>query len=322
MNLKWQLARGYEGLLKHLPSSTYKVVPLILRRALLDLQWGGYRSKAKLLQSQLCESKSPILLISVPKSGTHLLQTLLAGTPGTVLRRSLTEAAYLSREEQYEEAKKKLSVAKPGEIYPVHLYYSEELVGWLNKFEIKRLFIYRDPRDVLVSNMNYCLYVLKELHPWHAFLSQLESEAECLDLLIEGTETRAAEQSDGRKFIPRVDEFYSPFLGWLSDDQTYSLKFEELVNRSYSKNLRACENVVRGLLDYLEVSTPRLSEEGIHEFIKMGSDPSRSNTYYRGRTRSWVKYFNEEHKAKFERFAGALLSDLGYENHMQLGESH
>jgi len=256
-----------------------------------------------------------VLCNSIQKSGTHLIVGLAAALPGL---RAYGRRAYwhhLNRERveprkrpTLEGEIRRLRKCLPGEIYRGHLAAAPQIADLLHRRGFKHLFVYRDPRDVVVSLM-FWWERHQEIDAWpFRYFQGLASSEERLRFLIEGWPANL----DDPRFpaevgYPNVAERFAEFLPWLSDPQCLSIRFEDLVGPE-SKT-----DTYRRIAEYLLTDPTQDQLSLAVEHMSAGSDPSQSKTFRKGRSGDWRETLNAEHVALMKRYAGKLLVELGYE---------
>jgi hypothetical protein len=245
------------------------------------------------------EKASNVLITSVPKCGTHLLKQVVLGAP------FYKRGKWISLQKSIRE---QIDGCHDQTVMVGHLEYSEELVRYLNKKGIRRLFIYRDPRDMLIS---YVFYV-KEIAPEHElrnyFLHVLGSDEERIMKLITGFHYQEENLTYGDLTL-----HYQPFLPWIEDKGTLALRFEDLVSSNECK-----EQTISRIADYLwhDSTFDQYNKEVLRKRMLENIRPSRSGTFRKGVSGDWKNYFTAQHKSVFKEVAGQLLIDLGYEKDM------
>jgi len=101
-----------------------------------------------------------VICNSYPKSGTHLLAQILLKIEGINKWNDIISVQSLSGVMNTENhISYKYKSAPSNSLIKSHLMCSSEIIGILNQRNHKRIFIYRDLRDVAVSHANW---VLKE----------------------------------------------------------------------------------------------------------------------------------------------------------------
>lgn len=160
-------------------------------------------------------------------------------------------------------------------------------------------FIYRDPRDMLVSQVFFATDMHEE-HGMHVFYKSLPDFDERLKVAITGIDR------DGLKMVS-VKQRYEGVFQWLEQPGVMCLRFEDLINdRDATLNAMLDEVEKTGY----EIPTPR---EKALEILVEAIQPKKSHTFRSGKTGGWREYFGDEHKVLFKDVAGDLLVRLGYE---------
>jgi len=179
---------------------------------------------------------------------------------------------------------------------------SSEIVAVLCQPGRVNYFIYRDPRDMLVSQVFFATDMHEE-HGMHDFYKSLPDFGERLKVAITGIDR------DGLKMVS-VRQRYEGVFEWLEQPGVMCIRFEDLINDR--------DATLNAMLDDVEktgyhIPTPR--EEALEVLID-AIQPKKSHTFRSGKTGGWREHFTDEHKALFKDVAGNLLIMLGYEvNH-------
>jgi len=265
-----------------------------MRRWVTELRWG----KAEL-------AKSPAVLgNAMPKSGSHLIIQVLQGlthlgpfvNPGfppvnrTEDNRKLRAEAVLAN----------IHAMRPGDIGYGYLHACQPFIEALTRPGKAMVFVYRDPRDMIVSHVFYAT----EMHPGHGmhryYTEVLRTMEERISAAIEGVDEEGVELSN-------IKEKYERYLGWLQTPEVLSLRFEDLILDR--------DNALVCLLNYLEQRgfSPKMTQEQSVLALKEAIAPSRSGTFRKGKPGNWQEYFTPANKTLFKEVAGNLLIQLGYE---------
>ncbi|NOY98958.1 MAG: sulfotransferase domain-containing protein, partial [Chloroflexi bacterium] len=248
----------------------------------------------------------PILLgISFPKSGTHLLNQILLGFSKVApfsRHIPLMFAAYegeTGRKRSVDEALAYLNALRPLDVTAAHLLAWPQVVARVCTPDFVPYFIFRDPRDVVVSHVFYIAEMLPG-HHHHVYYRSLKSFDERLKVSILGLPEADVE-------FPDIAGRFAFYTDWLDHPEVLPLHFEDFIH-----NRRAALGEV---LDHFlkRVGTLPTPREQILDELEASIDPSRSPTFRSGRTGEWKKYFTDEHKRIFKDVAGDLLIRLGYE---------
>lgn len=183
-----------------------------------------------------------VLLNTIPKSGTHLLhqylmsmgyidyQGFIASTPSFSMRlRSEGEVLRLmNRMMRYE-------------LMSGHIYYSSQVCRAAKDLGIPIVFLYRDPRAVFFSEINY-LANMNRWHRCHSYFKKCADFDQRFDLCLNGIGT-------DKFHYPAFRERIKPYLGWVNEGHVLSVKFEDLIESSSSVSM------LNGISSYLKKST-------------------------------------------------------------------
>jgi hypothetical protein len=160
-------------------------------------------------------------------------------------------------------------------------------------------FIYRDPRDMLVSQVFFATDMHEE-HGMHEYYKSLPDFGARLNVAITGID------KDGLKMVS-VKERYNGVFQWLEQKHVMCIRFEDLINNR--------DATLSAMLDEVEktgykIPTPRAQALSV---LIEAIQPKKSHTFRSGKTGGWKEHFTAEHKHLFKDVAGDLLIQLGYE---------
>ena len=268
------------------------------------------RTSAKSVQAMLrwkrltFNSAPPIFGNSKPKSGSHLLLQVLAGICQVVPHkyveaqpvRTITKDG---RRKTKEEILDELKRIPQGVIGWGYVEASPENVAFLCQSGRVNYFVYRDPRDLLVSQVFFATDMYED-HGMHDFYQSLPDFAERLKVAITGLDR------DGLRMVG-VKQRYEGVFQWLEQKNVMCIRFEDLINNR--------DVTLNAMLDEVEktgyqIPTPR---EKALAVLAESIQPKKSHTFRSGKTGTWQEYFGEEHKKLFKNVAGDLVVKLGYE---------
>lgn len=280
-------------------------LPLTLKIPLKLLRWQIRRWQAGLRWGFGYQASLPAVLgNAMPKSGSHLIIQVLQGltrigpfvNPGfpPVNRaednRKLDDAATL----------RNLQRLRAGDIAYGYIQAREPFVSLLTQPSYATIFVYRDPRDMLVSHVFYATQIHRG-HGMHEYYTQrLRDMEQRLNAAIYGVDEPDAQLAGVRKK-------YLDYLGWLETPGVLSLRFEDLIlNRQQALNR---------ILDYLCERGVELhvSREQACRALEEAIVPKRSGTFRKAQPGNWREYFSEANKEAFKSVAGDILIRLGYE---------
>ncbi|HLO13708.1 MAG TPA: sulfotransferase domain-containing protein, partial [Anaerolineales bacterium] len=265
---------------------------------------GGLESTLIKSRAEVGHLSSPVLFNSIPKSGTNLLKNILVVLPNARVVGDLSLAAEKDQnDERLDLVKSRISDLRPGCIYGGHIPYSTAIADWLCKHEVKQLFLYRDPRDVTVSLHHYVMEKRKR-HAYYELYASLGSNSDRLFGTICGVGEGQTVYKVSQSSIPNVKVMFDAFEKWLKDENTFPLRYEDLMNP-----IDNGAEVVTKLLEFLNVP---YNQELVETILSRGKDPSKSRTFRRGGSGAWREEYSEKHVEVFRRVAGDLLERWGY----------
>lgn len=247
----------------------------------------------------------PTLLgISFPKSGTHLLDQILLGFSNVAPYAKRLHSFYAEYEGESgikrapDQALRWLDSLRPRDVASAHLFARPEVVARVCSPKFIPYFIFRDPRDVVVSHVFYVTEMEKN-HVHHAYYQSLPDFDSRLKVSILGRPDAGIE-------FPNIAERFAPYMDWLNHPEVLAIHFEDLIHARAATLTR--------ILDHFLTRVPlRAPRELILKSLESSINPSRSPTFRSGKTGEWKKYFTDEHKKIFDDVAGDLLVKLGYE---------
>ena len=264
------------------------------RRALSTLRWGVEK-----------RNNAPVVFANaMPKSGSHLIIQILHGltklgpfvNPGfppvnrSEDNRKLPPEAILAN----------IQRLRPGDLGYGYIHAQEPFLSELIRPGVATLFVFRDPRDMIVSHVFYATEIHKG-HGMHQYYTQvLNTTEERINAQILGVNDPGFELSP-------IRVKYEAYLGWLEQPEILCLRFEDLIldrDRSLSR-----------LLDFLEekgITTLVPRQKAIEE-LKRTIAPNRSGTFRKGKPGNWREHFTTDNIARFKETSGDLLLRMGFE---------
>lgn len=179
-----------------------------------------------------------------------------------------------------------------------HLPYSEDLSEFLQIHGFKVIYIIRDPRDVLISAINY-----QKKWKKNPFYNEFQNMS--LDECIAHVFSRA---SKGRIVDGSLKERVENSIGWLSDTGVFTTTFEALVGPKGGGSTSKQLDTVKGVCEYLELSLKKQRIDMINSWVF----DSKSKTFHKGLIGQWKTVLNDKQKEMVNREIGRLLNELGY----------
>ena len=246
----------------------------------------------------------PIFGNSKPKSGSHLLLQILNGFTQIMPYqyvdadpiRTITQNG---RRRKADEILADLKRVPRGVIGWGYVDATPENASFLTETGRVNYFIYRDPRDMLVSQVFFATD-MHEGHGMHEYYNSLPDFGERLKVAITGID------QDGLKMVS-VKKRYEGVFQWLEQKNVMCIRFEDLINDRDATLLSMLDEVEK--MGY-QIPTPRGKALSI---LVDAIQPGKSHTFLSGKTGGWKQYFTDEHKSLFKDMAGDLLVKLGYE---------
>ena len=246
---------------------------------------------------------NPVLINSFPKSGTHLLYQLFENLPN--LKKYNTFVASMPSVTQIQKSEIKtvnlINSIVRGELVRSHLFYKPVYDKILNEKQIVHFFIYRDPRDVVISEANY-LYDMNKWHRLHKYYKKYPNLDDRIMFSIKGNAFHKTPIT-----YPNVVKRFEKYKGWLSSPHAYPVRYEDLAGKNRYEVIKIM------MSHYLKISNEDLDVNTLVEKAISNINPRKSHTFREGGIQKWKKYFNEEHKEVFKNISGELLIELGYE---------
>ena len=225
----------------------------------------------------------PVLLgISFPKSGTHLLDQILLGFSQVAPYAKRVHSFYAEYEgesgkkREPEKALAWLDSLQPRDIASAHLFARPEAIARVCSENFAPYFIFRDPRDVVVSHVFY-VTDMEARHVHHEYYKSLPDFDARLKVSILGRPDAGIE-------FPNIADRFAPYLGWLDKKEVLTIHFEDLIHHREA----TLTSIMDHLLNRVTLHTPR---QLILDSLETSINPKKSPTFRSGKTGEWKKYF-------------------------------
>lgn len=246
----------------------------------------------------------PIFGNSKPKSGSHLLLQVLAGMTRAMPYRyvgadPVRTIARNGARRSPDEILRELRATPTGVIGWGYVEPTPENMEFLCRPDRVNYFLYRDPRDVLVSHVYFATDMYEE-HGMHGLYRSLPDFGARLKIAITGID------GEGLK-LASVRQRYQAVLDWLHVPGVLCIRFEDFLDRR--------EAVLNSMLDQVEKTGYRIRAPRARcvSLLAAAIQPTQSRTFRSGTSGGWREHFTPEHKRLFHEVAGDLLVQLGYE---------
>jgi hypothetical protein len=239
----------------------------------------------------------PIVVNSLPKSGTHLLLQITQAMPHSRYygRFIATSPSLTQRERSPKAVAKRIAGLMPAETLGAHLYYSTEVADAMERINALHLFIYRDPRDVITSEAHY-LSDMNRWHRMHKYFRDLSDHKARLALALDGLDER----------YPEANARMLPYAGWVSAPGVVAIRYEDLIGS------RQADEVARITAAWRkrggEVSDP----DNLGMRLSASIDPGKSHTFREGGSGNWRNKLTDEEAREITERLEPSLTAYGY----------
>jgi len=187
------------------------------------------------------------------------------------------------------------------ELVSSHLYFNQLYIELLKKNCII-YFIYRDPRDVAISEAYYLTYMNHWHRAHHFFSKKLKNNFDRILFSITGIP-----KSEVTFDFPNIADRFKPYSGWISSPNAFSIRYEDLISPNR-------EQFILAMIDFfVERTNININKDELLIKILHNINPQKSHTFRSGKSGSWKNEFSQKHIDVFKQIAGDLLIELGYE---------
>lgn len=198
------------------------------------------------------------------------------------------------RERSQDQLSSMIDAIVPGEVLGAHLHYSVETQNALSRRNALHLFIWRDPRDVIVSEAHY----LAEMNRWHAMhqsFAALKDPQDRIKLAING---------DGTDRYRCAKDRINAYMHWRDAPGCLSFSYEELTNQN--RLLAALERI----MDRFETLGGKIDDrDELQQQMIKAIDPGKSHTFNKGGTGRWRKEMSDENVALLKEMMPEIFDD-------------
>jgi hypothetical protein len=201
----------------------------------------------------------------------------------------------------------KIGRLQDGKYIKGHAAYSDELERFLFYLGTGTAFIYRDMRDVAVSQAFHVLNEddTKQSHPDKDLYKSMASFDDVLRAVIEGIDK-----------YPGVMERWSDYAGWLDVDWVCKLSYEEIQADPQAAAVKILRHGLARTSGIFGLD-PEVVEDNLQMMgrvmVQSGAQTHLSPTFRRGETRDWQTHFSPELARLFaETDRDGWLVRLGY----------
>lgn len=240
----------------------------------------------------------PIVVNSLPKSGTHLMLQITRTLPGSrYLGNFIATTPSLSLKERSPDLlSSKIMALLPSETLGAHLYYSNKVASTLNEMNAIHIFMYRDPRAVLLSEIFY-LTEMNVFHRMHKHFSKLDEFGDRLNLALEGFDA----------LYPKAAARYLPYADWIENPNTLSLRYEDLMGPNAKYYIAKVAKWWRN-----HAGLPLDSHPNLEVRLANAIDPTKSHTFREGGADRWRRNLTALQKKRIDEGLEEVVDRFKY----------
>src|SRR5579872_1228697 len=248
-----------------------------------------------LLVTSVAINASPhIVALSIPKSGSYLLYKCI----GLITQKEPKHAYHAASFTDWDNS-----------FVTNHELPSQDAIAGYQAQNIKAVFIYRDPRDQVVSSAYFFKEKLK-----HPRAMAMEIEELTTDLMYNSGIWWKYVVFVGVElpYDTSIKVFYDALLPWAQQPFVYTTTFEKLVGPKGGGDREQQVKEIINIADHVEYPVTQERAEQIADLLF-----GRFETFREGKIGGWKENFTADHRRIFKEIAGDLLITLGYEADMQ-----
>ncbi len=237
-----------------------------------------------------------LLAVSLPKAGTHLLERALCLHEGVY--RPLVRTIHDANVDALGGLETHLARLRGGELLAAHLAYQSTHREAARRHDVGVVFVVRDPRDILVSQVFYI--EREQQHPLHGVFAAAGSISDRLRLAIDGDSERGVES-----LADRLDAY----SGWL-EFADLTIRFEDLIGTAGGGDASVQQRTLAAVFALLDIQLEGATSRSILDRLVSRASP----TFRRGRIGGWQAHFADDAlRARLETALDGRLARYGYE---------
>jgi hypothetical protein len=193
---------------------------------------------------------------------------------------------------------KYLSRVPENSFITAHVPYSKALSDLFKINQFHHIFIYRDPRDVAVSYINF--QAKRKDYPFNEDFINSPPE-EQVQYVLSGLRR-------GDIVLAPLSERIQRAKNWIYDEQTLAIRFEDLIGEAGSGDADKQVATVRRVLSWCKINMA--SDEVDH--LARNIFYENSETFHKGSIGQWKEFFNDDMYKLYIDSCGKLTEELGY----------
>ncbi len=242
---------------------------------------------------------------SMPKSGTHLLATLLDGLGDLRFAGRLVKFEprdRLAPKPFLDEIDKTLRRLRPSRYIGAHLVADPQVQEVLARHDVRLVTILRDPRAVVVSGAHY-VRDAPQLRDRDEALALFPDHEAMLTAMVRGY----GDPGD-KWWFPPIGERYRDYAAWAQSPLGLTVRFEDLIGGRGGGSDEAQLDGVARVLDHLGYGDRGVPVRQVAE--QMFSE--KAITFRAGRIDSWREELPAHLAREIEEQCGETMTLLGY----------
>ena len=263
--------------------------------------------------------KPRVYLSGFPKAGLHMLEQMVrvlvspatVGTGGSQWLGTYKWHSFSMIWQNMRQVLWRMSCLERGTYLMGHAGYDKRLARLLKYANIGHIFIYRDLRDIAVSQAHHIYDVGENRAHW-------QHEHKDLYRMLGSFDATLLAVIEGLGPYPGVVERWVEYAPWLKNKQVLALRYEDLLGQTIEMAVKILVYLMKNATDLLEGNRFGIDmdpEDAARLTKKMAaSTVIPSPTFRRGVAGGWRDEFTPEHVEAFKKSdPNGWLVRLGYE---------
>lgn len=255
-------------------------------------------------RAQFWRKGTSIFVNSIPKAGTHLLTAELEKFRELQHSQVMIHKHDIAAGEHWradtpadmKKLAKMIRGIRGRQIFAGHLYYNKDVIGAVEDIGAKTVFVYRDPRDLIVSMIFYAKGLRR--HALHSFMNAREDQFDQVKAIVDG---RSADPliNSMRKALPG-------YLGFLEDERVCAVSFEDLVGERGGGTFEKKYDALRRVARHCDLPTDTLKAQA-------EGAAKATATLRKGKANAWGEVLSPKSLQYIEQELGESIQRLGYQ---------
>ena len=263
------------------------------------------------------DTDSCVITNALPKNGTYFINSIVErlGHWENIQAHIIPGEWYTTPLEGdfiFTECLERFSIKKlvNGQFIAAHLPWSrdaEQVIGKVTPTRrVKHVFLYRDPRDALVSYMKFITH-----SPTYYRTPRARARQDFMQEKLSNDDERLTFVIQERQEHYSVKYDYLAYEPWLSSRNCCAIKFEELFTEFTGIKENGFGNVLEKLFDYLEIDTSAIDPIRFHTSVHGKSITASGEKNKIGQYKHYLKaqHYNMLDNSGFRK----ILDTFGYE---------